>query len=99
MVPKPELQTLPVLTLKECQSLTAQDLSAHMASGGLEITVDGALSEWGSHVDEVFHKLEHDVLKWRADGATRTVLLRFVEAPSVGKPADSDGDVITFKAD
>lgn len=98
MVPKPEIKTLPLLTLKECETLTAQDLSAHMATGGLEITVDGALSEWGSRVDGIFHKLEHDVLKWRADGETRTVLVRFVEAPSA-KPADPGGDVITFKAD
>lgn len=99
MLPKPDIKSLPVMTLKECATLTSEDLSAHMVNGGFELTIDGALSEWGSRVDEIFHKLEHDVLKWRADGETRAILVRFVEAVGDKKPADPGGDVITFKAD
>lgn len=92
--------TIPqVLSLKDCTALSDEDLVAHMAAGGLEVNIDGALSEWGSRVDALLHKLEHSVLKWRADGEDRTLLLRFVET---ARPADADetGDkLITFKAD
>ncbi len=107
MLPEPNPDTPTVLTLNDCTALTADALAEHMAQGGLAIVVDGALSEWGSRVDDLLHKLEHSVLKWRSDGDTKTLLLRFVEPtlePAAGGAASSanaaaDEDVITFKAE
>ena len=95
MLPKPVPQDSPTLSLEACAALSADELALQMAAGGLTVTVDGALSEWGSRVDDLLHKLEHSVLKWRSDGDTKTLLLRFVETA----PKPGEEGVITFKAD
>lgn len=99
MLPEPSADTPPTLSLKDCVALSNEDLVAHMAAGGLEVRIDGALSEWGSRVDDLLHKLEHNVLKWRADGEDRTLLLRFVEAAKPAESSEPSDKLITFKAD
>lgn len=103
MVPQADTKAVPTLTLSECSTLSAEELTALMASGGLAVTVDGALSEWGSRVEELLHKLEHNVLKWRADGEARTLILRFIEPASREGPkanaSEAEEGVVTLKAD
>ena len=103
MVPQADTKAVPTLTLGECSTLSAEELTALMMSGGLEVTVDGALSEWGSRVDDLLHKLENNVLKWRADGEVRTLMLRFREPASREGPkanfSEAEEGVVTLKAD
>lgn len=51
-----------------------------MKTGKLDITVDGALSEWGSALENTLRKLESCVMAWHEAGAAKTRCIRFVES-------------------
>lgn len=80
--PLPEL-IVKQYPIDDLLGLEGEDL-ANCIKESCEITIDGAMSEWGSKVDELFRKIEKSVLSWHQEGVTQRVTLVFVEKPTTG---------------
>lgn len=66
-------------SIEEMLELEAEDLSQRLQAN-YEIIIDGAMSEWGSKVEELFRKLEKSVLLWHQEGVDQKITLVFAEA-------------------
>jgi hypothetical protein len=66
------------LSLEDIHEISPDELAA-LFSEGCELVVAGALSEWGSHVEEFIHKLERGVSKWHQVGKSKKLIVHFVE--------------------
>lgn len=78
-----------VIGHKQMDALSPDDLATMIRAGRLELTIDSALSEWGSVVEELFHKLERSVNDWHDPNVDRTVTVRFVETSAADAVAGS----------
>ena len=67
--------------LTDLADLDPDALAAQLKTGRLEVTVESALSEWGSSLEALVRKLEKGVMDWHEPGRNKTVVLTFVEAP------------------
>lgn len=81
------------MNLLDVAELTQDELASHMREGRLEVFVDGALSEWGSRVDQLFQKLEKGVMQWHETGHSRTIVLHFLEKPEEAPDVDTPSPV------
>lgn len=75
----PETEAVGKIRLDDVGELSADELAERLSGGTLEVIVNSALSEWGSLVEELFHKLERGVNDWHSTEANRTVIINFVE--------------------
>ena len=66
-------------SIDEMLELEAEELSQRVQVN-YEIVIDGALSEWGSKVEELFQKLEKSVLSWHQAGVEQKITLVFAES-------------------
>jgi hypothetical protein len=66
-------------SIEEMLELEAEELSQRVQAN-YEIIIDGAMSEWGSKVEELFRKLEKSVLLWHQEGVDQKITLVFAEA-------------------
>ena len=62
--------------IEELLTLTDEELAA-LIQTNVEVVIDGALSEWGSKVEDLFRKLEKSVLVWHTPGVTQKITLVF----------------------
>ena len=72
-------QSNEVLELATIRDRDADEIAELMESGTLEVRINGAMSEWGSLIEDFFAKLERGVTKWHHEGKEKTVVVRFVE--------------------
>ena len=78
--PKPgSAQGNEVLELATIRERDADEIAKLMEGETLEVHIDGAMSEWGSLIEEFFAKLERGVTKWHHEGEEKTIVVRFVE--------------------
>lgn len=71
------------LELKDISETSADELAELFGGSRLELVVEGALSEWGSLLEEFSQKLERGVNKWHEPGTTKSVIITFVEGETV----------------
>ena len=74
-----ETQGAGVLELATVRDRDADEIAELMEGGALEVRIDGAMSEWGSLIEDFFAKLERGVTRWHHEGEEKTVVVRFVE--------------------
>ncbi len=72
-------QSNEVLELETIRDRDADEIAELIGGGTLEVRIDGAMSEWGSLIEDFFAKLERGVTKWHHEGKEKTVVVRFVE--------------------
>jgi hypothetical protein len=65
-------------SIEEMLEIEAEELSQRIKASP-EIIIDGAMSEWGSKVEELFRKLEKSVLLWHQEGVDQKIILVFAE--------------------
>ena len=66
-------------SIEEMLELESEELSQKVQAN-CEIFIGGALSEWGSKVEELFQKLEKSVLSWHQEGVEQKITLVFAES-------------------
>ena len=72
------------LELKDVPETSAEDIALLLKGDTLELVIDGALSEWGSLLEEFIGKLERSVTTWSDGQADKRVILHFSESETPG---------------
>ena len=67
--------------IEEMLELEVDELSQKIQAN-CEILINGAMSEWGSKVEDLFQKLEKSVLVWHKEGTPQKIILVFTEPPN-----------------
>jgi hypothetical protein len=75
----PTVENVSQCAIEKMLELEAEELSQKIQAN-CEILIDGAMSEWGSKVEELFQKLEKSVLIWHKEGIDQKITLVFAEA-------------------
>lgn len=63
-------------TIEDLLTLSEEDL-AKFIKGSCEITIDSAMSEWGSEVETLMHRLEKTVLLWHEPSCEQRLTIVF----------------------
>ncbi len=67
---------------EEVETLTADELAEQFKESDLEVCLE-PLSEWGSDLEGLFHKLEKGVMDWYEAGLKRSFTICFLDTSIV----------------
>ena len=72
----PTVESVSRCAIEEMLELEVEELSQKIQAN-CEILINGAMSEWGSKVEDLFQKLKKSVLVWHKEGTPQKITLVF----------------------
>jgi hypothetical protein len=74
---------------EDLEDMTSEELAELFKDSDLEVCLE-PLSEWGSDMESLFHKLEKGVMQWYAAGIKRSFTVCFLDQASAAVPTSEE---------